>query len=283
MSSSVRRTECHFEAPDGTLLFRRGWLPAVARRVLVVVHGLAEHSGRYEAFGAWFACRGAAVHAYDQRGHGRSAGRRVHVERFAQLVDDLGAFLERVRSEHAGLPATVVGHSLGGLVVAALLVRRPPGLAGAVLCAPALPSGRSVPLGRRLWLQLLGRLAPRLRLGIGIDAQDLSRDPAVVRGYLEDPLVERRLSARLAAEILAARAGLASAGPEFEAPLLLLHGEADRICPSEASQAFQARCGDAVATLRLYPELRHEPFNEPEREQVFEDVRDWLEGLQRPA
>ena len=126
----ARRRSAARRAP---LLFRRAWLPpsAVGRRSLVV-HGYAEHSGRYEELGAWFAARGLAVHAYDQRGHGRSEGARCHVDRFGDYLDDLDRVLARVRDEHPELPCVLVGHSMGGLVVCAYLADRRPAVAAAV-------------------------------------------------------------------------------------------------------------------------------------------------------
>lgn len=271
--------ETHLRVSEGPLLFRRAWLPEAPERVALVVHGYAEHSGRYDELGAWLGARGVAVHAYDHRGHGRSAGRRCHVERFEEYLDDLDRVLEAVREEHPGLPLYLVGHSMGGLVTLAFLVERRPLLSGAVTSGPALAVGEGVSRARAAAARLLRRVAPRLALSAGLDPEGLSRDPAVVRAYLDDPLVVRTMTASLGAALLEAGPRTAAAAARVEVPLLMLHGEEDPLCPAEASRAFFGDVGSAGSALRVYPGLRHEIFNEPERESVFGDLFRWMEEL----
>jgi alpha-beta hydrolase superfamily lysophospholipase len=278
--SALRRIEAHFQAGDGARLFRRAWHTEGAQRALVVVHGFAEHSGRYEDLATWFAARGMIVHAYDQRGHGRSQGRRGHVERFDALLDDLAAFLDVVREEDPALPMTVIGHSMGGLVVSNFLVERQPMVSSAVLSGPALALGQGVSRGRLLMARLARRVAPRLSLDGGVDPHGLSRDPDVVRGYLEDPLVFRRLTASMAAEMLGAIAGVRARGKDVAVPLLALHGEEDALCPVDGTRAFFAEVESPGSALRTYPGLRHEIFQEPEREKVYEDILSWLREME---
>ncbi len=258
------------------MLFERAWLPAAPARLVVLVHGLAEHSGRYDAVGSWLARRGWAVHAWDQRGHGRSQGERTHVARFDAFLDDASAFLARVHARHPELARVVLGHSMGGLVVASLLEREPTAAAAGVLSAAALAPPRV--RGRARLVGIVRHIAPRARLPIGIDPLELSRDPEVGRLYLEDPYVEPRMTASLAAELFRALSRVQQAGGPSGPPLLLLHGTADRICPAAGSQAFAARCGPR-ATLRLYRDLRHELLNEPEKEQILEEVCSWVRQL----
>jgi alpha-beta hydrolase superfamily lysophospholipase len=243
------------------------------------VHGYAEHSGRYEGLGAWFAERGFAVHAYDHRGHGRSGGRRCHVAAFREYLDDLDGFLQIVRREHTGIPITLVGHSMGGLVAVAYLVDRRPPIHSAVTSGAGLALGPGVSWLRVTTARVLRHLLPRLSLGSGLDPNGLSRDPAVVSGYLEDPLVVRRMTTSLAAELLGAVPATAERAAEVGVPLLMLHGEDDPLCPADGSRAFFDGVAVVGSDLRIYPKLRHEIFNEPEREQVYLDVFDWLEGL----
>ncbi len=272
----IRRTESYFAAGRERSLFRRAWLPPEPQRLLVLVHGYAEHSGRYEHVGAWLAARGCAVHAYDHRGHGRSDGVRGHVRRFADLLDDLEAFLAGVRAEHPGLPAFVVGHSMGGLTVAAFLRERRPELVGAVTSGAALRLAE-VPSGALLLaLRLLRRVTPRFSMTRPIAPEALSRDPEVGRAYLDDPLVLRRMSVSLAAEIFDAGRRTFPGGADVHLPMLLLHGEADPLCPAAGSRTFYEQLGTAGSDLRIYPGLRHEIFNEPEQESVFADLLEWL-------
>jgi alpha-beta hydrolase superfamily lysophospholipase len=273
---AIRRAESHLVAGPGATLFRRSWQPPTPERALLFVHGYAEHSGRYETAGAWFAARGCAVHAYDQRGHGRSQGARGHVRSFGDFLDDLDTLAARVREEHPGLPLFAVGHSMGGLVVASWLTERGPALRGAVTSGAAL-SLAGVPSGaRRRALRILRGVAPRLALRRPIATDLLSRDPEVGRAYLEDPLVFQRMTVSLAAEIFDAAQRVLPQAHAVRVPLLLLHGEEDRLCLPQGSRSFFEGLGTAGSDLRLYPGLRHEIFNEPEREKVFGDLLDWV-------
>jgi alpha-beta hydrolase superfamily lysophospholipase len=276
-SSELRRTESSFTAPDGLTLFRRAWLPDVPRRTLLVVHGFGEHSGRYDELAAWFAARGCAVHAYDQRGHGRSGGRRTHVDRFDQFLDDLAAFHALVRDQHPATPTLLVAHSMGGLIGLAYLAERRPLLSGAVISGPALAPDRAVPRAKVALARLLRRLAPRLAMQAGLDVSGLSRDPDVVRRYLADPLVIRTMTVSLAAELMAAAAAVRGLAAQITTPVLLLHGAQDPLCPVAASEEFARGIRSAGSAFLGYPALRHEIFNEPEREQVFADAWRWIE------
>jgi alpha-beta hydrolase superfamily lysophospholipase len=248
--------------------------------VLLLVHGYAEHSGRYEEMALWFARRGCAVHAYDQRGHGRSEGVRCHVERFDEFLDDLALVLEAARSENPELPITLVGHSMGGLVTLAFLATRKPRVASAVTSGPALALGAVSPF-RVAIARAARRLLPRLAIGSGLDPAGLSRDPEVVRAYLADPLIVRTMTTSLGAELLAAAPRTAALAGQVEVPLLMLHGEDDPLCAVEGSRAFSAGVRTPGSALRAYPKLRHEIFNEPEREAVWQDLLDWLEERSR--
>jgi alpha-beta hydrolase superfamily lysophospholipase len=273
----VRRSQAYLSAADGVRLFRRAWMPPAPRLVLAIAHGFAEHSGRYDHVGAWFSTRDFAVHAYDQRGHGRSDGARGHVESFGHLLDDLESFLDVVRREHPELPVVLLGHSMGGLVTASLLAERKPDLLGAIVIGPPLELGSGVSRMRLRMARTLRRIAPLMRLRAGVDAGDLSRDPEVVKAYEGDPLVLQRASASLAAELLDAVVRTGQVGMRVQIPTLLMHGEADRICPPRGTRNFHAQLRGPGHRLRLYPKLRHEILNEPEQEQVFEDVLAWIE------
>lgn len=282
----IRRTEGGFEGVRGVHLFRRSWISEHPERVLLVVHGFAEHSGRYDHLGCWFAERGAAVHAYDLRGHGRSQGTRNDVLRFDDFLDDVAALQEIVGREHPGLPITVVGHSMGGLIATAYVRERKPAIESLVTSGAALEVGEAMRGPRALLLRVLARLAPGIHLPAGLPADALSRDPEVVRDYEADPLVDTRLTPRLAVAMLGAIQRTAAGGGEIEVPMLLLHGGDDRLCPPSGSRAFFDSLQPGAAPpseIRIYPGLRHEIFNEPEQESIFEDVRSWLEGLEGTA
>lgn len=286
-SAPIRRSESHqrgaARAGRAPLLFRRAWLPQAPSAQLVLVHGYAEHCGRYEEFASWLAARGIAVHGYDHRGHGRSEGVRCHVDRFDDFLDDLDAVLESVRSEEPQLPTAILGHSMGGLVVAAFLADRRPPVAAGVLSAPVLMVGTGMSRARAAGARLIRRLAPRLALGAGLDANGLSRDPEVVRRYLADPLVYRTMTPSLAVELLDAAPRTLARAMEVQVPVLVLHGAEDPLVLAEGSKAFHGGLRVPGSALRCYPGLRHEILNEPERASIYADVHEWLQGVLRGA
>ena len=272
----IRRAESHFVAAGGRTLFRRSWVPEDPRRLVVLAHGYAEHSGRYEDVGSWLAERGCAVHAYDHQGHGQSDGHRGHVRHYGDFLDDLDAFVRLCRSEHPRLPVYVIGHSMGGLIVASWTVSRSPDVSGVILSGPALVAGE--PPGRgQLWLlQLLRRLAPRLRMRRPIAPETLSRDPEVGKAYMADPLVFQHMTLSLAGALYDAGGRTRSGAGDVEVPMLVLHGEADPIVLARGSRSFFEGLKTSGSDLRIYPELRHEIFNEPEGEDILGDVIAWI-------
>jgi alpha-beta hydrolase superfamily lysophospholipase len=202
------------------------------------------------------------------------------VRRFEHLLDDLEGFVATVRAEQPSLPLFVVGHSMGGLVVAAYASQRNPDVAGVVTSGAMLALPENLSRGRILCARSLRWLAPRLSLASGLDPEFLSRDPAVIRAYLEDPLVHQRMTTSLACEMLSAMQRTASAAAQVRVPILLLHGEDDRLCPVAGSRDFFDRLKVSSRHLRTYPGLRHEIFNEPERVTVLNDLIDWIRNAE---
>ncbi len=282
MESLVRRREGQQALSDRGERYCYAWLPPEPERVLILVHGYAEHAGRYEEMAMHFAAHRFAVHAYDQAGHGRTPGPRGHVDRFERLLDELAAFVERVRAEHPGLPIVLAGHSMGGLVTAATAAFRRPDVDRIVLSGALLDldtKGAADRSFRLVAARVLSFLAPRLGLSTGLDAAGLSRDPEVVRRYLADPLIKDRMSARFAAGLFSMLGRVRDAADRIERPILILHGEADPICPAVGSRRFHAGLAPAIAErsgLSVYPSLRHEIWNEPERVAIWQDMLDWL-------
>ncbi len=268
-------------AADGLTLATRRWTPRERpKAVVLIVHGIAEHSGRYAHLATHLLLHGYAALAYDHRAHGRSEGEpRTHVESFGELVDDLRVAAGWAREEAEGRPLFVFGHSLGGSVAARYVVEHgTDGLAGLILSSPALkiPPDLS-PLLQKV-AGLLNRVAPRLRTA-KLDLGHLSRDPAVARAYRADPLTDSGgIRARMGYEILRATDGLLGRADAFTLPLLLLHGTADRITDPGGTQALYDAAPTADKTLELYEGFYHETFNEPERERVLDDIADWLDA-----
>ena len=285
MQENIWRRESQVELSDGGERYRRSWLPAEPNRVMLLVHGYAEHTGRYDEMAMYFAERQFAVHAYDQVGHGRTAGPRGHVDRFERLVDELVRFIEIVGLDHPGLPLTLVGHSMGGLVVAATAAFRRPEVDRIVLSGALLQlGGNGSPLRQSISLavaRILATFAPRVAMSTGLELEGLSRDREVIRRYEEDPFVKDRMSVRFAAGLSSMVSAVRVAANKVERPMLILHGGADSISPAAGSRDFYAGLtGEAEerSTLQIYPELRHEIFQEPERQQVWSDMLEWLDS-----
>jgi len=284
MSVAVRIDS--FPVDDGLNLVRRHWSAGAPSRVLALVHGLGEHSERYDANARWLAARGYSVHALDQRGHGDSEGPRKHTPSFDVLLDDVERFLSLVRREEPDLPCVLLGHSMGGLVVSALLAWRQLRVDAAVLSGPALVADVNVGSLRLALARLVAQLLPRLRIPTGIDPEHLSRDPDVVREYVRDPRINEPISIRLAAEMLRAARLVRANAADITVPVLIVHGEADPLCRVEGSREFYAGLEPEGCELRTYPGLLHEILNEPEQEQILADVHAWIEkrvAVGRPA
>jgi acylglycerol lipase len=276
----TERTVTEFlHSPDGLKLFTQRWLPdGTVRAVVVLVHGVAEHSGRYAALAGSLASRGIAVEAMDHRGHGRSEGRRVWVDRFDQYLDDFGQFINLVQKRHPAKPLFIFGHSLGGTITTLYALERKPQIRGIVLSAPALRPGSNIPEWTHPLGRFLGRYLPRLPVQ-KFSSAEMSHNVEAVRRYEEDPLdYNGWLPARTAGEILNAIARIHTLTEQFEYALLLLHGTGDRVTHPEGSRSFHQRAGSADKTLRLYKGLYHKLLEETEKELVVSDILSWLES-----
>jgi len=268
--SQSQAVEGSVAAPDGTLLHTRHWQPdGKPWATLLILHGLAEHSGRYERTGNLLADAGLDVHSYDLRGHGLSGGRRVYVRRWNDYLDDLAGRVAAVRKP--GRPLVLLGHSLGSLLALEYACSDLP--APDLLVLSALTLDARVPGWQRAVAPILSRVAPRLVLANPIDGAQLSRDPAVGEAYFADPLVQPRTTARLGAELFGAmKRGRASLG-RLRVPTLVIHGGEDALVPTAISEPAAAVPG---VERRVMAGLRHETLNEPEGPQVVAEIVAWL-------
>ena len=276
----MEHTSVQFAVGDGLLLTRQAWRPEGApAAVLAVVHGYGEHGGRYRGLAEDMAARGYALHVYDLRGHGRSAGRRGHLGRFTDYLDDTAVFLDAVREEQPGRPLYLLGHSLGGLIAAAYVEDRPAdALAGLILSSPFLRLGTPVPPLKLSVARLLSLVAPAVNIGNTLDPAGLSHDHEVVRAYGTDPLNHHVATARWAAEVVAAQGAALSAAGSIRLPLLLLYADADTVADPEAARELFSAAGSTDKTSRCYEGYYHEIFNETGRDAVFAELAAWLEA-----
>lgn len=261
----------------GLHIYTAHWLPAQApKAVLVVAHGLGEHCGRYKPFIDYFVARGCAVYALDHESHGKSEGMRGYIHRFGDFVATLHDYIGKIRARHQGLPVFLVGHSMGGVISVNYLLAHQQGLSGCILSGPALATDDVISPVQKKILKILSLLTPKLPL-IKIEGAAVSRDPAVVKAYETDPLVFRgKATARLLTEIVSsADKGLQEAA-KITLPLLMLHGGSDLLAHPKGSEKLANSVSSRDKTLKIYPELYHEIFLEPENQQVFADIDAWL-------
>jgi len=255
------------------------WLPEGApKAVLLVVHGLGEHSGRYGNVVDHFVPRGYAVYGMDHPGHGKSEGTRVYVRRFDDFLGPLESCSEMVRQAHPGLPLFLVGHSMGGLVAAVYLLDHQEQFRGAILSGASIKMPDYVTGALVLAGKVLSALVPKAGM-IALDSSGVSRDPAVVKAYVEDPLVYTgKVTARLGAELLKAMERIQGGAGRIRLPLLILQGGADRMANPDGSRLLHELAGSTDKTLKVYDGLYHEVYNEPEHPQVLRDVESWIES-----
>jgi alpha-beta hydrolase superfamily lysophospholipase len=269
---------------DGTALHLEHYVARTPERLaLVMVHGFSAHAGLYRHVGAAFASQGIAVTQFDCRGHGRSQGRRGHVDDFADYVGDLGAVVAWARARTPSLPWALAGHSLGGAIVLASLLEDRPRLSprAVVLVAPWLRLRMKVPKPKLLAANVAARVLPLLTMGHGLRAENVSRNPLVLANFDKDPLVHHVATAGWFMSTLRAQARIRARASDLRAPTLLLLAGEDRIVDNEASQAF-AQAAGAIVEVRDYPSLFHEVFLEPEAGPVLSDIATWLLGRANP-
>jgi len=276
---SAEHEEGTLPAGDGTGLYWQSWRPDVTpKAVLLVVHGLKDHSQRYAAAAAELNARGIVVAAFDLRGHGRSEGRRAWVTRFDQYLDDLDLVLRTMRQEYSSTPLFLLGHSMGGAIVTRFVIERHPSVTGLVLSAPALQPAANVSRVAIGLTKLLSAIAPGAAV-FRTPNPDFSRDPAVVAAMDQDPLIYQKAApARTAAELLRAMERIRTSRSQLTIPFLVLHGTDDRLTNPAGSQALRDGAASTDKTLHLYPGLYHDLLHEPEHATVLGDLVGWLEA-----
>ncbi len=273
-----------FEAVDGLRLYESRWLPdGEAAAVLIVVHGFTEHSGRYAQAAERLNRSGYAVAAMDLRGHGRSQGSRAFIKTFDQYVDDLDTQLARTRERWPGKPMFLFGHSMGGTIIIRQAMTRPKSVQradvrGIVLSAPALGVADGLfPILRRV-AGVVARVLPRLRI-VRLGSSQISRDPAVVADFQNDPLVfHDRFPIRTGAEILAALEEIQENPQDLRLPFFLLQGTDDKVVSPRPCRRLISQAKSPDKELRLYEGFYHDLLHEINSEEVLEDIIGWLDA-----
>ena len=244
---------------------------------LVIVHGFSEHSGRYAHCAEFFNQHGISVLSYDQQGHGLSEGARAKIDSIEALSADLELFLQSIQRSDPRIPLFVWGHSMGGLVVADALAKTLLPLAGAITTGIALVVNNINSSLLMAFLERFGRYIPA-SFASSLDATTISRDPAVIGHYMTDPLVYHgTISPLTGLALLQGAKRVLQKAESVTLPLLIMHGEEDRLISAESSLQWYASVGSADKTLKLYPNLHHELHNEPEKNSIMGEMAVWIE------
>ncbi len=267
---------------DGETFFTQRWIPEAPKALIILVHGFGDYSGRYSHVVNYFAREGFAIATYDQRGHGRSDGRRGDIDSFEQLVQDLNSFVWETRHEVLpGTPVFIVAMSVGALIAVNYAVQHPKEIDGLILVSPAFELRVRTPAWMRRFGEKLVKFLPRLKVKTPFDAHDLTRDEDVVNAYYQDPFVFQYFTLRTCQILLDATALVMPLAFRLRQPILLIQPKGDPLCSSEATHRFFMQLADARKKLRLIDGNFHEPFNDPVRGEIMEEVAQWIEAQVR--
>ena len=264
---------------DGVDLAIYHWpVEGTQRATVALVHGLAEHAGRYNAFASRLNEAGIEVLSVDLRGHGRSPGKRVWVDRFDEYLDDAQALVEF--AARRGTPLFLMGHSMGGEIAALYAVERLDAdgapCAGLILSSAALAPGRDVPKWMIAVSRFISRVLPSFP-ALKFDPSLLSRDPVIVEENRTDPLVHHgSIPARTGAQLLDGMERIARRRGALRLPVLVFHGTADKLTEPEGSREFAREVGSHDRTLTIYEGGYHETLNDIERDRVIDALIQWI-------
>ena len=258
-------------------IFVQEWAPdGEVRAAIGLVHGLGEHTGRYHHVARWLTAAGYAMLGIDLPGHGRTKGPRGFTS-FDEIGSEIDLLLSELEKRYPGKPRFLYGHSMGGAAVLNHVLARRPVLHGAIVTSPGLATGEPVPAAKIFLAKVMARLMPSFSMNNGLDLQNLSRDPAVIRAYQQDPLVHNQISARLGLDFLTRGDWILARAGEFPVPLLLMQGSADHIVSTAAVSQLASLIPPGKLTYKVWEGFYHETHNEPEQEQVLQTIGNWLD------
>lgn len=264
-----------FTTQDGTKIFSQYWKPEhAAKAVVLQVHGLGEHSGRYAHVAKTFGANGIGLYAFDHRGHGRSDGKRGHVPSYETLLEEIDLALVEVGTHFPLIPIILYGHSWGGNITLNYLIRRQPKVLGAIVTDPWLHIPK-VPALQEKMARIVNSLFPGLTQNNGIDTKKLSKDPAVVTAYENDPLVHPKISVRTFVESDAAAQYALGNAAKISVPLLLMHGSEDEVTLPSGSIEFEKSL-TGKHQFKLWKGMVHEIHNEPGKADVLQEMVDFM-------
>ena len=273
----MQHSEFQFEGMNNCSLYAQRWLPDVSpRAAVVIVHGIGDHSGRYMNVVNHLVSNEYGVYGYDLRGHGHSPGQRGHIDSWMEYRIDLLNFINAIRAQRSSPVIFLMGHSMGALITLDFILRENEQIAGAIISgAPIEPVGVAKPFKVAL-ARILSRIYPGFPIDLGLDIDAISRIPSVIRAYQLDPLVHGTISARWGTEVLSALESVKMQGEDITIPLLMIHGEADRINSAEGAKKFFDGIQAHDKKFISYPGSYHELHNDQDSEVMLNDLLGWI-------
>jgi alpha-beta hydrolase superfamily lysophospholipase len=276
---TMANTQYSWETKQHIKLFAQSWAPeGEIKAVLALVHGIGEHTGRYESVAMFLNREGYALVGMDLRGHGKSGGQRGHFS-FEDAMNDIDLLISQAQALFPGKPVFLYGHSLGGLLVLDYAMKRPASsLKGIIATSPALGTANPVPAWKLALANVMKTINPSMTMNNDLDVTAISHNPDVITSYKSDPLVHPLISARLGWDLLQTGPWLVEHAAEFpDIPLLLMQGNADRIVDPAATKKFAKKIKKGNITFQLWEGGYHEMHNEPNRDEVFNLLVHWLD------
>ena len=276
----MKTFESKFEGQDGLAFYVQGWEPdAQPKAIVALVHGLGEHIGRYAHVGKALTDAGYVLVGFDLRGHGKTVSARGHFPSLNVVMQDIRQFFQFISQRYPNLPQFLYGHSLGGLLSLTYATQNKVGIKGVMVTGAALRSALQEQKAKIAMAKILGTLAPAATIPSGLDATTVSRDKTVVDKYVNDPLVHDKTSLGLGKTVLTSIDVCFTHASEFAYPLLIMHGKDDKLTYPSGSADFAKLAGgkNKDITLKLWDGLYHEIHNEPEQEDVFKVMIEWLD------
>lgn len=273
----MQHSEGTFQGDASLELYYQSWQPqGEPKAVLVIIHGVAEHSNRYLNLVDNLLPENIAIYSYDQRGHGSSPGQRGYIESWSEYRTDLKRFLELVHQREPKLPVFVYGHSQGALIILEFLIQDTDHIAGIIVSGPPLDTTQAASPLLVVAAKFLSRVWPTFSFDSPINPAQLSCDVRVVQKYQDDPEVFKILTARWGTEYLNAQNRTREHTSDIDLPILILHGGDDSICDPQASQDLYDQVSSTDKTLKIYPSYFHEIHNEPGHITVVQDIEAWI-------
>lgn len=273
--STVENSE--WKTNEGEKMFSQKWLTdGQTKAVVVLVHGLGEHIGRYNHVAKFLNQNQISVYGFDHRGHGKSSGKRGHIGSNQFFMSDIDHMIAEAKKENPEIPIFIYGHSLGGNMVFYYALSKKPAIKGVIATSPGLGTGEPVPPAKLLAAKILKTLVPAMTMDNGLDVNNLSHNPQVIKDYQEDPLVHPMISAKLATLMFSNGDWIIENASKFNLPLLLLQGEKDHIVSLEKTKLFAEKVPASLITYKIFPGLYHEMHNEYEQDQVLSYILEWI-------